>query len=591
MRPLNLGSAVLLLLAAAACTDNRTPTTPTPPEPPKEAPHPIGVYTIEVTGIGTDQMRSTVVAAPSGPDGIRPSMTNAGNGLVIENVSATAFNEGSRSNGGERYISFLYRIKNGTGVSLNNVTLMLVGKSNTIAGTPISSLKRLDGANADPAIAPQIVPTGPVALGGDAVTVQALYPDVLQVLSEAEVAAITPPAGVTNIFPVGYMVRSKLTNANRTLPVPTDPNEYDGLMTIAFRLPLQPTSAQDVSSIFFEILAVTDSENRLTETIEESQDTAAVRRLRDRAVALGATTVTVLNGSPAMDPAVPDYPGQRQICSPRTAGTAGSPTTTMVSPAAYSTLMLLNPGESVDACAAYFRTGTSSRPATNVPYLVTVDAMDRYGNVKTATVDTVHLDQVSGPPYSTGAASALVSGSTSIYVSYSDYGTSVMGAVGRRLAGNRTIPVAGVTRTWTASAGTTDWNTALNWYPNAVPMTLDSVYVPVAAPLDPVLASNVQVLGVTVEDVATLNLGAFNLTAGNGSSSGANVSAGLNGGITNTSGTLILAGIGSTIQGKVPRLRVTGTYSLTGTVIARAPIQSDAGRITASAFRLQADSN
>jgi len=587
MRPLNRASAILLLLVSAACADQSTTpvTPPTPPPPAVEPPTPIGLYTLKVTGIATDQPSAQLVAASAPLSGVSGSLTNAGAGLIFESASTQTFTDGSRTAGGEKYVTFTYRAKNGTGVSLNNVTLLLVARSNTISGTPISTLKRVDGTNAPAAVASQIVPTGAVIKSADLQNVTSPYPDVLQVFTEAEVAAITKPADVLDIFPVGVMIRSKNTNANRTLPVPTDPNQYDGLITLSFRVPLQSSTTQDINAIFFEILAVTDTETKLTESIEESQDTAAVRRLRDRATALGATTVTVLNGSSVMDPAVPDYPGQRQICSPRTAGTAASPVTTIVKPGAYTGLMLLNPGESVDACAAYFRTGTAQRPATNVPYLVTVDAMDRYGNVRTAIVDTVHMEQVSGPPYSTGAAAALVSGSTSIYVSYSDYGTSLMSAVGRRLAGTRTIPVAGVTRTWTASAGTTDWNTALNWYPNAVPMTLDSVYVPVSAPPDPLLTSNVQVMGVTVEDVATLNLGAFNLTAG------ANVTAGLSGGITNTSGTLVLTGIGSTMQGKLPRIRVTGTYSLTGTVTARAPIQSDAGRITASAFRLQADSN
>jgi hypothetical protein len=587
MRPLNRASAILLLLVSAACADQSTTpvTPPTPPAPPVEPPTPIGLYTLKVTGIATDQPSAQLVGASAPLSGVSGSLTNAGAGLIFESVSTQTFTDGSRTAGGEKYVTFTYRARNGTGVALNNVTLLLVARSNTISGTPISTLKRVDGTNAPAAVASQIVPTGAVIKSPDLVNVTSPYPDVLQVFTEAEVAAITKPADVLDIFPVGVMVRSKNTNANRTLPVPTDPNQYDGLVTLSFRVPLQATTTQDINAIFFEILAVTDTETKLTESIEESQDTAAVRRLRDRATALGATTVTVLNGSSAMDPAVPDYPGQRQICSPRTAGTAASPVTTIVKPGAYTGLMLLNPGESVDPCAAYFRSGVAQRPATNVPYLVTVNAMDRYGNVRTAIADTVHLEQVSGPPYSTGAAAALVSGSTSIYVSYSDYGTSLMAAVGRRLSGNRTIPVAGVTRTWTASAGTTDWNTPLNWYPNAVPMTLDSVYVPVSAPLDPLLTSNAQVMGVTVEDVATLNLGAFNLTAG------ANVSAGLTGGITNTSGTLVLTGIGATMQGKLPRIRVTGTYSLTGTVTARAPVQSDAGRITASAFRLQADSN
>jgi len=592
MRPLNRASAILLLLVSAACADQSTPTTPpTPPAPPVEPPKAIGLYTLKVEGIATDQPSAQLVPASAPVSGVSGSLTNAGGGLVFEAVSTQTFTEGTRNVDGQKYVTFTYRAKNGTGVALNNVTLLLVARSNTISGTPISTLKRVDGTTAPGAIASQIVPTGAVTKSADLVNLNSPYPDVLQVFTEAEVAAITKPADVLDIFPVGVMIRSKNTNANRTLPVPTDPNQYDGLITLSFRVPLQSTTTQDINSIFFEILAVTDTETKLTESIEESQDTAAVRRLRERAVALGATTVTVLNGSSAMDPAVPDYPGQRQICSPRTAGPAGAPTTTMVYPGAYTTVMLLNPGESIDPCAAYFRTGTAGRPATNTPYLVTIKAMDRYGNVKTAQVDTMHLDDISGPPYSAGAASALVSGSTSIYVTYTDYGTSLMAAIGRRLQGSRPIPVMGVTRTWTASAGTTDWNTPLNWYPNAVPMSLDSVYVPVSAPLDPVLASNVQVLGVTVEDVATLNLGAFNLTAGNGSSAGANVTAGLNGGITNTSGTLVLAGIASTMQGKLPRIRVTGTYSLTGNVNARAPIQSDAGRITASTYRLQADSN
>ncbi|MBV9109613.1 MAG: hypothetical protein JO306_09425, partial [Gemmatimonadetes bacterium] len=174
-------------------------------------------------------------------------------------------------------------------------------------------------------------------------------------------------------------------------------------------------------------------------------------------------------------------------------------------------------------------------------------------------------------------------------ITYTDYGTSLLTAVGKRLTGNRTIPVAGVTRTWTAGAGTTDWNTNNNWSPAAVPMYNDSVYVPLSAPLDPVLASNVSILGVTVEDNATISLGAFDMTAGG------SVFAGLNGGITNTSGRLFLSGIAQTVTGKLPVLRVTGTYSATnpsqGNINSRAPVQVDAGRLTISGVRLTVDSN
>jgi hypothetical protein len=183
-----------------------------------------------------------------------------------------------------------------------------------------------------------------------------------------------------------------------------------------------------------------------------------------------------------------------------------------------------------------------------------------------------------------GGPVALVSGSAALAITYTDYGTSLLTAIGKRLTGNRTIPVAGVTRTWTAGAGTTDWHTANNWSPAAVPMYLDSVYVPLSAPLDPVIAANVSILGVTVEDGATISQGAFDLTAGG------SVSTGFSGGITNTSGRLFLTGIAQTVTGKLPPLRVTGTYSLSANVNARAAIQVDAGRLTVSAVRLQADS-
>lgn len=583
MRLLNRSSAILLLLALAACTDKPAPTaTPPTTEPEPEAPQVVGLYRLEVTGIGTGQPSSAVLPS-DGPSEVLT--TTPTSGLVFEQTSSTTFTEGPRGQGGQRYVSFTYRVRNGTGAPLNNLTILLVSKTTgTVPGTPLSTLRLFNGTAANSAIASQVVPTGAVVMGSDLVSMQATYPDVLQALTEAEVAAITPPAGVTSIFPVGYVVRNRTSAVNRTLPATADPNQYDGVLTVSFRLPMQASAAQDVFSFFFEILAVTDSETRMTESIEESQDTAAVRRLRERASALGATTVTVLNGSPAMDPEVPDYPGQRQICSPRTAGTAASPTTFITNPAAYSRVMLLRPGESRNTCDAYFRSGAADRPATNVPFGVTALAVDRYGNLKTTAVDTLHLVQQSGPAVTLGPNAVFAAGQVGMTVTYSDYGNSVLGAVGRRNEGWRPIPVAGVTRTWEGDVST-DWHTNGNWSPAAVPMSLDSVLIPVAAPLDPVLAANVSIAGVTVEDVATLSLNAFDLTASG------NVFAGLTGGITNTTGRLVLAGTARTVQGRLPRLRVTGTYSLSANVTARAPLQVDAGRLTASAFRLQMEAN
>ena len=431
--------AASLLLVSAACADDAARTT-LPPDPPS-APATLGVYEIMVTGLGSGEPRATV--APARPAGPRAALTSVGAGLVFEQVSAATFTDGVRGAGGQRYGAFTFRVRNGTGATLNNVTLLMVSKASTIAGTPIFNLRRFDGTAADPAIGPLIAPTGSVALRSDLVTMRGLDPDVLQVFEESEIAAITPPADVTGIFPYGYVVRSANPDAaNRTLPAASSVNDFGGVFTLAFRLPLQATSTADVFALGFQILAVEDSETRLTESMEEAQDTSAVRRLRERAAALGATTVTVLPGSPAAGPDVADYPGQRQICSVRTAGTAGSPVTFINTPGGYMRLELLRPGESASACGANFRSGTPTAPTLNTPYSINVRAMDRYGNVIAGASDVVTLSQASGPSATFGAAASLASGQASISVTYQANGTSVLSAAGQRNRGQRTVEVA-----------------------------------------------------------------------------------------------------------------------------------------------------
>ena len=577
-----------LLLALAACADQPPTQTPEPGPEPKPAPVPLGVYQFTFTGIGGPDASGSAAPVPlPGLDGASAAMNPVTSGLAYELVSSSSFIEGPRGQGGHRYFTFTYRVRNSTGVPRSNLTLIPVSTSSTISGTPFTSLKLFNGAEASASIAATIVPTGAVALGED-IEMRSLYPDVLQVFEESEVAAITLPAGYTNIFPYGFVVRNANSTANRTLPVASTPNDFGGLLTFAFRVPMQPGgSTSDPFSITFLAMAVEDTETRMTESIEEAADTGAVRRARARATSLGVTTTTVLAGSTAMAPEIPDYPGQRQICTVRTAGTAAAPVTYITNPAAYARVMLLRPGEAINGCSAYFRSGTPGRPATNVPFTLTLSAMDRYGNLRTAVVDTVAIQQMSGPPGSFGSPAALVSGQRSIDVTYSDYGSSVLKGYGRRNWGLQPLLVAGVTRTWTAGASTTDWFTGANWSPAAVPMSLDSVFVP-AAPAGgaffPLLTANVSISGVTVENGGTLNLGPFDLTATG------NVSAGLTGGITNTTGRLMLAGTARTVQGRLPRIRVTGTYSLTGNVNARAAAEVAAGRITDGAFRLQIES-
>lgn len=140
--------------------------------------------------------------------------------------------------------------------------------------------------------------------------------------------------------------------------------------------------------------------------------------------------------------------------------------------------------------------------------------------------------------------------------------------------------VAGITRTWTGAVST-DWGIAENWSPRGVPGVQDSVLVPAAPPLLPTLGDKAAVAQVIVENGGSLNLGGFDLTC-TGS-----VLTGLTGGITGT-GYLILAGTAATVRGRLPRMRVTGTYSLAGDVFARSPVDVDLGRITDARWRLDA---
>lgn len=577
----------ILLLALAACTDRvaDSVTTPNPDPDPTPAPRPLGVYEIQISGVdGSNQgpAASTAIAVPeTGPANALNPVTSSG--FSLEFVSSGQFTDGVRGQGGQRYLFATYRVRNNTGAPVNNLTFIPVMRANTVAGTPFSTLQLFNGAAASTTIAAQMVPTGAVALGDDG-SMRARFVDALQVFTEAEVAAIALPAGTTGIFPYGFVTSNPDAANNRILPVSTGPNDWGGMVTFAFRYPMQATSTADPYNVAFQVLAVEDTETRMTESIEEGQDTSAVRRLRERASALSATTVTVLNGSTVASSDIPDYPGQRQLCSVRTAGTAASPTTHITRPGNYRKVALLYPGETMDACGAYFRTGSGGRPATNVPFTVTVKAVDLYGNVITSAVDTVGLKQLSGPPATLGAAQALVSGSASLTATYSDYGMSLLGGVGRRNDGWRNVPVAGVVRTWTGAVST-DWHTAGNWSPAAVPMSLDSVLVPVAAPVDPVLAANVSVAGVTVEDVATISINAFNLDAS------ANVFTGTTGGITNTVGRVVLSGPpGQTVEGRLPYVTVTGMYSLSGNLTTRASLRVQGGRLRTTGYRIRTES-
>jgi hypothetical protein len=138
-----------------------------------------------------------------------------------------------------------------------------------------------------------------------------------------------------------------------------------------------------------------------------------------------------------------------------------------------------------------------------------------------------------------------------------------------------------VTRIWEGDVSN-DWNTGGNWNLGAPPFPLDSVQIPVVAGVYPLFVENESIGGVQVSDGASISLGAFNLTA-----SSSVTSAPTTGGITSTSGRLVLTGTAQTVAGRLPRTTVTGTYSLTGNVQTTAGLRVQLGRLRNTSFRVR----
>jgi hypothetical protein len=152
------------MLLLSACAGERGSGALLPASP--AAPLPLGVYEIEMAGIGSAQPHSSIRPARAA-SGMRGDLAPVAGGLVFEQASSSSFTDGARGAGGQRYVSFTYRVRNGSGGALNNLTLLMVTRAGSIAGSPLSQLKRFDGSPASSAIAPLVIPTGAVAMGSD----------------------------------------------------------------------------------------------------------------------------------------------------------------------------------------------------------------------------------------------------------------------------------------------------------------------------------------------------------------------------------------------------------------------------------------
>jgi hypothetical protein len=156
--------------------------------------------------------------------------------------------------------------------------------------------------------------------------------------------------------------------------------------------------------------------------------------------------------------------------------------------------------------------------------------------------------------------------------------TATAGAV----SGDMIFDVTGTTRTWNGSVSA-DWAAGANWNGGYAPADVDSAVIPTGVPNFPALTAETDIGGVEVADGATVSLGAFILRASADVATGPTPGSG----ILATTGALVLTGTGETVEGRVPSLRVTGTYSLSELLYVVAPGAVQGGNITTQSYEIR----
>ncbi len=317
--PIRLPRALLLAALLSACAQPTTLTAP--PTPVTTAPttpatpglsRSIGRVEVTFSGVGSTFYATSVRDLTPGLTG--QALTRAASGLQLRFNSKGSFDVGVPGTG-TRYLHATYDVRNASfdgatpsSTPRSNLTFIAVDATApaTIAGSAVRNLKRFDGSDADPSLATSIIPLHGMMSQGGVPTVNASLADFMA-FTEAEASSLGAVADVTSVLPYGYVVRSKLSAADRTLPADPAAGQFDGQVTFAVKLPLQANPANDpfTFSLVFEV--VEDNQTRVTKTAEESVSAA-----QSRATALGATQVSA-----------------DTVCRVRVAGSAAAPTSVL----------------------------------------------------------------------------------------------------------------------------------------------------------------------------------------------------------------------------------------------------------------------
>ncbi len=279
----------------------------------------LGLLEVSFTGIGGN-LSASVSRLPQ-----TRTITDLGDGIQLKMLSRGSFDLGTRGLDGVRYLSATFKVRNANASGLpynsdrQNLSLVAVSTPNTLEGSAVRNLEKFDGTPADTALALAIKPTHGMAGNALGLVVQPSLED-FQVFDKTDLLPLGRPPGVSDLLEYGFVVRcvDHCTPGSRTLLANPAPDQFDGRVTVAVRLPLAASPKDDPFrfSMLFEV--VDDSNTRVTQSLEEQSDNNLAQT---RAAALFNAKTVALPGS--------QLPVRKQ-CTVRLAGSSIAPKALLV---------------------------------------------------------------------------------------------------------------------------------------------------------------------------------------------------------------------------------------------------------------------
>jgi len=322
----------------------------------------LGLFEITFTGGGSQPLtvRASRVGGGAGQGLLSGQTLSDRTGITLTPISRGTFDLS-----GKRNVQATFGVGVGN-ASVRNLTFLAVSTPDTIPGTPIrgNNFTRFDGTAAAPGIATLTTPSQPKLLDRNAAVVNqnaALF----QVFTEAEVsdAAFPRPAGVTDVFPYGFVAQSSVSGARRLAA-----NSTDGQVTFSFDLPRQADNRDNPFSVSIMVEAVSDDVPALTQGVEQldAANTALVASHFRSLQAMTPAVPALLRKMGGCAVGVGTVPLTQHIPTVRTAGSAAAPTTVLGSAPTSPILSLRS------IVPAPFTRGASFVPRAE-PFTVTFD--------------------------------------------------------------------------------------------------------------------------------------------------------------------------------------------------------------------------